>query len=204
MASPKSLKDMNLRTVIDTIPSALFIVDQDARVVDMNHYGAQLTNNMKDVSLHRLSGEILHCVHAMNAPAGCGTAEHCPDCVIRNTVRDCCTGQHVVKRKVEFLRQAKNDVYRCVYLVSGSPFQHEGQPYAILALEDITELVVLGEMVPICSQCKKIRSPEDQWETIEDYLGRKAGTQLTHSLCPDCVHTLYPDLKLSAHERAKD
>ena len=197
MASSNHLKDINLRTVIDTIPAALFIVDQEARIVDMNRYGAQLTNNMKDVSLRRLCGEILHCVHALNAPHGCGTAEHCPDCVIRNTVHDCFIGQHVVKRKAEFLKQEKNGAHRKVYLVSGAPLPENGKQFAVLSLEDITELVVLRELVPICSQCKKIRNPEDRWETIEYYLSRQAGTELTHSLCPECVHTLYPDLQLS-------
>ena len=197
MAPPKSMNDINLRTIIDTIPAALYVVDQEARIIDMNHFGAQLTNNGKDDSLHRRSGEILHCVYAMNAPHGCGTTEHCPDCVIRNAVRDCCAGQHVVRRKVELLREEQNEVYRSVYLVSASPFQHEGQTLAILSLEDITELAVLRELVPICSQCKKIRNPEDHWETIENYLSRQSGTELTHSICPDCVQTLYPDLKLS-------
>jgi len=197
MSPPKSLKDINLRTIIDTIPAALFIVDQDARIIDMNHFGAQLTQNMQDISLHRLCGELLHCVHALNSAHGCGTTEHCPDCVIRNTIRDCCAGQHVVKRKADLLREEKNEVYRSVYLVSASPFQHEDQTLAILSLEDITELVLLRELVPICSHCKNIRSPDNKWETIEYYLSRKDGAQLTHSICPDCVQTLYPDLKFS-------
>ena len=63
---------------------------------------------------------------------------------------------------------------------------------------DITErkiseehVKVLQGMLPICSNCKKIRSDEGYWEQIEDYLHVHSEIEFTHSICPKCAKELY-------------
>lgn len=57
----------------------------------------------------------------------------------------------------------------------------------------------LEGILPICSNCKKIRldgtDPKDQksWVQIESYIGEKTEAQFTHSICPECIKKLYPD-----------
>jgi hypothetical protein len=38
--------------------------------------------------------------------------------------------------------------------------------------------------LPICAQCKRIRTDADQWEQIEGYLLARFGLEFTHTLCP--------------------
>ena len=45
----------------------------------------------------------------------------------------------------------------------------------------------LEELLPICSHCKSIRDEAGDWQQLESYLHHRAGAQLTHGICPDCV-----------------
>ena len=55
----------------------------------------------------------------------------------------------------------------------------------------------LESFLPICSNCKRIRKPDsdpekmDSWEQIESYIPDKTSSQLSHSICPECMKTLY-------------
>jgi len=59
----------------------------------------------------------------------------------------------------------------------------------------------LEGVLPICANCKKIRledtNPADQesWMPIENYLQQKTEAKFTHSICPECLAILYPELR---------
>ncbi len=55
---------------------------------------------------------------------------------------------------------------------------------------------VLNGLLPICSCCKKIRDDEGYWSEVESYVEARSEAVFSHSLCPPCAHTLYPDLDL--------
>ena len=74
-----------LRTVIDALPSAVFVVDDHFKIFDLNPAAKSLFGIDSEVVLRQLCGEIMHCMNAMGSKNGCGTTESCPDCVIRNS-----------------------------------------------------------------------------------------------------------------------
>lgn len=51
---------------------------------------------------------------------------------------------------------------------------------------------MLGAFLPICSNCKKIRDEEDRWRPIEEYIADHSETEFSHSICPECAKSLYP------------
>jgi hypothetical protein len=53
---------------------------------------------------------------------------------------------------------------------------------------------ILEGFIPICANCKKIRNEENQWERMEKYIEAHSLSEFSHSICPDCVKELYPDL----------
>jgi hypothetical protein len=59
------------------------------------------------------------------------------------------------------------------------------------ALDEIQEL---SGLLPICSVCKKIRDDKGYWNQIEQYIAKHARVKFTHSICPECAASLYPDL----------
>lgn len=63
----------------------------------------------------------------------------------------------------------------------------------------IDEIETLKGLLPVCSSCKKIRingqAPKpDTWVSLEAYLHEHTAVEVTHSICPQCMATLYPDL----------
>jgi hypothetical protein len=57
----------------------------------------------------------------------------------------------------------------------------------------LRRIKILEGFLPICANCKKIRK-QDQWVQIEQYIGENSLARFSHSLCPECVQKLYPDL----------
>jgi PAS domain S-box-containing protein len=53
----------------------------------------------------------------------------------------------------------------------------------------------LSGILPICSQCKKIRDNTNEWHSLEEYIRDRSDADFTHGICPECEDELYPDLK---------
>jgi len=59
-----------------------------------------------------------------------------------------------------------------------------------------TQVRQLQEILPICGYCRKIRDDQNYWSQVEDYLGRQAGVNFSHGVCPDCYNrVLVPQLR---------
>ena len=58
----------------------------------------------------------------------------------------------------------------------------------------LSEVKTLSGLLPICAGCKRIRDDKGYWNQIEAYIHEHSEAQFSHSLCPDCVKRLYPDL----------
>jgi hypothetical protein len=80
-------------------------------------------------------------------------------------------------------------------LVTTAPFAYQGESLVLLLLEDITELLELKSIVPMCAYCKKIRDDEAFWQSVENYFKTHLSLDFSHGVCPECAHKLYQDLK---------
>lgn len=60
--------------------------------------------------------------------------------------------------------------------------------------EALKEVRQLSGLLPICANCKSIRDDKGYWKEVEHYLGEHSEVEFSHSLCPDCIKKLYPDL----------
>ena len=190
-------KDNYMRTVFEILPSAVIVVDYDFYIYDLNPEAAKLFDIDSDVILHRLCGEIMNCVHARESDEGCGKTRFCPDCVIRNAVESAKQNKAVHRNQYKMKVQNNGQVRNVHMLVSASSFEHEGDNFVLLAIEDITEVTKLKRLLPICSSCKKIRNDENYWEAVADYLKKHEDMEFTHSICPDCIRKYYPNSKKS-------
>jgi hypothetical protein len=56
------------------------------------------------------------------------------------------------------------------------------------------EIKTLEGLLPICSSCNKIRTPDDQWHVLETYITDRTEATFTHGLCPECAKRLYPQM----------
>jgi phosphoserine phosphatase RsbU/P len=63
-------------------------------------------------------------------------------------------------------------------------------------LKYTTQVHQLEEMMPMCSYCKKIRDDKNYWQQIESYINERTGTEISHSVCPDCYkRVVVPELE---------
>lgn len=60
--------------------------------------------------------------------------------------------------------------------------------------EAAANIKTLRGLLPICSHCKRIRDERGKWHQLEDYIRDHTEAEFSHSLCPDCIQSLYPDL----------
>lgn len=57
----------------------------------------------------------------------------------------------------------------------------------------LTEVKTLSGLLPICSNCKKIRDDTGYWKDVETYISQHSTAEFSHGICPDCMQKLYPE-----------
>ena len=86
--------------------------------------------------------------------------------------------------------------------------------YVMEEIQDITELIktiettlvlhdeikTLEQILPICANCKKIRTDTGDWKNVEKYIEEQSTSQLSHGICPDCAKKLYPEFSKKGKE----
>jgi hypothetical protein len=66
----------------------------------------------------------------------------------------------------------------------------------------LAKITSLESILPICSNCKKIRKPnsdpseQGSWQEIEPYITENTTSRLSHGVCPECVAVLYPGVTI--------
>jgi hypothetical protein len=68
----------------------------------------------------------------------------------------------------------------------------------------IDEVRVLRGILPLCSQCKKIRDDKGYWHQVESYVSAHSEAGFTHGLCPECIRELYPYVKIRGKNKEED
>jgi len=64
----------------------------------------------------------------------------------------------------------------------------------IRKLQEATKNVkMLRGLLPICSNCKKIRDDQGYWKQIESYISDHSEVEFSHSICRECADKLYGD-----------
>lgn len=65
----------------------------------------------------------------------------------------------------------------------------------IKELQDaLANIKTLKGLLPICSSCKKVRDDGGYWHQVEVYIHDHSDANFSHSICPDCAKTLYPEM----------
>jgi PAS domain-containing protein len=188
----KHNNNLYCQTILNAIPLAIFVVDEDVRIHDLNQAAATVFGLNKGTILKRRGGEVLNCLHSQDVPEGCGRGEFCRTCIIRNSVKASLQGQTVTRRrtKAELLLGGSKKGFEL--LITASPLPNNDEPLTLLIIEDISEMTTLQEIIPMCAKCKKIRDDQKYWHSVEEYFKDHIGVDFSHGLCPTCMQELYP------------
>jgi len=183
------------RELLEAIPLPVFLVDEDVRILDFNPAASRLMNQDREVILNRRGGEMMHCLHSRDVEEGCGRGPRCGDCVIRNSVGAALRDGGRVREKAILELRLPEGARRIEMMVTAAPVNIDGRHLVLLILEDISELMDLRRLLPICANCKKIRDDQAYWHSLESYMTQRLHLDLTHGICPSCAEQMLAEVR---------
>jgi nitrogen fixation/metabolism regulation signal transduction histidine kinase len=183
-----------LMSYLDLIPAIIMIVDEDVRIFKVNRAGAEALGVSAESEWRSRAGDAMHCLHSTETSQGCGYSPDCKTCIIRNSVNRAFDGQSTFRQQTKMIRVLDGSERALDAAVTSAPVFYQEERRVVVILEDITELVALRRLIPICAGCKKIRNDSDYWESVEAYMAAEFQMTFSHGLCPDCVRERYPEL----------
>lgn len=96
------------------------------------------------------------------------------------------------RRQFHFQHRLASGEIRDVEVYSGR-ISFNGSTYLLSVINDITELKQLRGIIPICASCKQIRDDKGYWNRLEAYITEHSQAAFSHSICPTCMRTQYPN-----------
>jgi sigma-B regulation protein RsbU (phosphoserine phosphatase) len=58
----------------------------------------------------------------------------------------------------------------------------------------LREVKVLRRLIPICANCKRVRTDAGDWQQLEEYIQCHAEVEFSHGICQMCMRAVYPDV----------
>jgi len=58
----------------------------------------------------------------------------------------------------------------------------------------LRRIKILEGFIPVCANCKNIRE-ENNWRQMEAYITEHSLAKFSHSICPECIQKLYPEIE---------
>ena len=126
-----------------------------------------LLPNANVVDKSKRLGEHFLCLNSIGPEIGCGKNEACKSCTIRNSIKDAFENNKTTRATTELIIGTNLYPQKIHIIVSVSPFLYNEKTYALITIENISELMLLRSLLPICAHCKKIRNDKQYWQTVE-------------------------------------
>jgi signal transduction histidine kinase/DNA-binding response OmpR family regulator len=129
-----------LATIFDNAPFMMLLLDGEFRLRKVNGLACSFTGSSNEYMIGMRPGEALRCVHALDAPEGCGYGPLCRECAIRRTVLETIeTGKsnHQVEVRLPIATQGKDHLV--TVLLSTTKVMVSDQPMILLSMQDISE-----------------------------------------------------------------
>jgi hypothetical protein len=73
-----------------------------------------------------------------------------------------------------------------------------------LVVARTAEIKTLHGILPICANCKKIRTDDGAWQQLESYISQHTDAQFSHGICADCIQELYPGIQRKRQQNAEN
>ena len=147
-----------LRQLLDAIPSYVFLVDRDVSILDYNAAAGAFLGVGPQSILGQRGGNVFHCLHSRDVPAGCGHGPYCESCVIRRSVKEAFEGKKCVRRQVRMELRSGRRTEHLDVLVTASPFEHKGHERVVLILEDLGRIAAIQHAPPAVAKSHSLKA----------------------------------------------
>ncbi len=91
-----------------------------------------------------------------------------------------------------------------IYRLRVWQFLEREKELSVRIQEALASIRTLSGLIPICSNCKKIRGDKGYWEHLEKYIQTHSDAKFSHGLCPECMKNLYPEFDKSSEGKITD
>jgi len=133
-------KDMFLKTLFESIPVGVMLIDSKRQVHQVNDFMQQAFGVSDATLIDKRVGEVIHCVNTKEGDGVCGNGKNCKNCQILGPSLAAIDGMRSYRNKAEMQLQIGKEIEDKVILITTAPIDYDNERYAILLLEDITEL----------------------------------------------------------------
>jgi len=194
------------QVILQTMPSGLFTVDLDRRITSWNEEAVKITGLQAGEVVEKDCLEVLDCDECKKECAlfddNIDKPIHGKECVIH------VDGRYITLLKnIEILREPEGMVVgglESFIDITGQKQAAKEREKLIKKLQDaLGEVKTLSGLLPICASCKRIRDDNGYWKQIETYIKEHSEADFSHSLCPECVKKLYPNLRVGQDDLVK-
>jgi len=96
-------------------------------------------------------------------------------------------GIGAIRRRLTLHRQVSESWHQEAAAVARERQAHH------LAERATQELRTLHGIIPICANCKQVRTDAGEWQQIERYVRDHSEADFSHGVCPSCAQRLYGD-----------
>jgi PAS domain S-box-containing protein len=97
-------------------------------------------------------------------------------------------------------RDPSNPMERAIFTISDITWRKQAEEEKEKLITELqttlAEVKTLRGIIPICSNCKKIRDDEGYWQQVEKYIQDRSEAAFSHGICKECAKMLYPDLEI--------
>jgi PAS domain-containing protein len=193
MLSQHSSMEELLGTILDAIPANIFMVDKDVQILGVNRKALLMLSQNPESVIRHPAGEVLHCIHSTETPGGCGTSDSCRECLVRAAVSKSFRTSQTVRQKVQMELVTEEGVSKISLLITTTPFAFQQEMFVLLILEDISELMDLMELLPVCARCKEVMDDSPVRQTVQRQFKEQLKCICTDHLCPKCMVKLIMD-----------
>jgi len=172
----------NVRKTFDNLSLPVLVIDRDYVIVDANRAAVAHLERTESNVVGQFCFEM---THGSENPCWHTGEVACP-----------VKGAFESKQRVRTIHKHRIGGHLVVEEIVATPLD-EGTGRVDLVVEefrDVTELLDLREgILPICASCKKIRDEEGTWRRLEAYIHDHTGADFSHSLCPECFRSQFPE-----------
>lgn len=178
--------------LFERAPHAMFVIGRDFNVLRINETASLLSDFIREKTIGLKPGAILKCINAMGKLKGCGDTEECRSCLVNLAIiKTFQQEKDQSAQEATLIIERDNHKEYLTIKCSTSFIKSAGEDRIILSLENANITLNPEKIIPICSQCRKVRNEYGLWKNIEVYFERLYHMGFSHSLCPECAEALY-------------
>ena len=126
----------NVCRMLDMQPEPTLVLNEQRQIVFANRASLDLFGATLDGIVGRRFGEALHCIHAFDAPAGCGTTKYCTMCGTARAIREARLGQRPATASCRITRRNATGPEALEFRIWSTPLVLAGRTFIVVAARD--------------------------------------------------------------------